>query len=115
MSKAHGKEYVENNFSPNNGQLQQQQPQVQQQQHYFDAKKNTQVLPCQFCEETFVRKNDLVIHLENVHHLPMHLVTGSQVCADRAPLKTCTHPLWSRRVTIKILVDADTAGKQSTK
>ena len=78
MSKAHGKEYVENNFSPNNGQLQQQQPQVQQ-QHYFDAKKNTQVLPCQFCEETFVRKNDLVIHLENVHHLPMHLVTGSQV------------------------------------
>ena len=80
MSKTHGKEYVENNFSPNDKKDVQpsngQQP--PQQQHYFDSKKNTQVLPCQFCESTFVRKNDLVIHLENVHHLPMHLVTGSQ-------------------------------------
>ena len=77
MSKTHGKEYVDNNFSsPNDSKPSNGQP--QQQQHYFDAKKNPQVLPCQFCEETFVRKNDLVIHLENVHHLPMHLVTGSQ-------------------------------------
>ena len=92
MSKTHGKdqEYIDNNFSandvkqslPNNGpppQMPQQQP---PQQHYFDAKKNTQVLPCQFCEVTFVRKNDLVIHLENIHHLPMHLVTGSQPVPD---------------------------------
>ena len=123
MSKTHGKdqEYIDNNFStndpanmkqslPNNGPP--QVPQQQQQQHYFDAKKNTQVLPCQFCEVTFVRKNDLVIHLENIHHLPMHLVTGSQPVPDdnEMPPAITINPIKRKSSS-----DSDDAGESASK
>ena len=78
MSKARGKNYVENNFSPHN------YCQVQQQWHYFNAKKNMQVLSCQFCKETFVRKNDLFIHLERtpLTNASCHGITGMIPCEN---------------------------------
>ena len=72
-----------------NGQVR-PQPQVQhQQQHYFDAKMNTQVLPCKLCEEIFFQRRDLVIHLEDAHHLCTRL-------DHRTPSSTSEQPSRSR-------------------
>ncbi len=75
MYKAHGKEYVENNFSSAEGKANGKQASTKN-SHYFDEKKGTQVLSCQFCALTFLRKSDLTIHLEHIHHLPVQLVPG---------------------------------------
>lgn len=100
MVKTHGKEYMENNFTPEEfadmirsmttprraSQIEiipTKEPSIIHQMksneinkkhpqlHYFDQTKETQILSCQLCSEKFVRQSDFHIHMETIHHIPL--------------------------------------------
>ena len=104
MYKSHGKDYIENNFSaaelaaltkpPPGGStsgiakspsknssptsLLKTGPVIGK--HYFDAKNGTAMFSCQMCNEKFVRKSDLYIHLDTDHGV---LLIGCTSCEDK--------------------------------
>ena len=121
MQKSHGKEYVDNNFTPEQiasmtktaipagvvtstppatppnllvksepnkdaiellkqVQLQSQHVAGGQIGHYFDLSKNSQMLSCSSCPQRFIRKSDLLIHLEQDHG---QKCVGCTLCGEK--------------------------------
>lgn len=109
MLKSHGKEYVENNYTseqiasitktamPGDSLLRPaptkdalellKQVQLQNQHvaggqigHYFDPSKNSQMLSCASCPQRFIRKSDLLIHLEQDHG---QKCVGCTLCGEK--------------------------------
>ena len=57
-------------------------------QHYFDQEAQTSVLRCQLCEEKFLRRSDLYIHLGQQHGVRLPSQDGE---FQQAPALTSTH------------------------
>uniref|UniRef100_A0A0K2TH55 C2H2-type domain-containing protein n=1 Tax=Lepeophtheirus salmonis TaxID=72036 RepID=A0A0K2TH55_LEPSM len=91
LYKTHGKETIDNNFSseelteilsprPSNGKDSVNRSVVSKATHYFDETKGTQMLSCNLCSDSFLRKNDLWIHLESAHAAVLPVC---RVCEDK--------------------------------
>ncbi|CAB4059060.1 KRAB [Lepeophtheirus salmonis] len=65
---------------PSNGKDSVNRSVVSKATHYFDETKGTQMLSCNLCSDSFLRKNDLWIHLESAHAAVLPVC---RVCEDK--------------------------------
>jgi len=91
MYKSHGKEFLENNFTPaelvalttpapQNGSGSAMSKSNLIESHYFDLKNGTQTLVCNVCKKKFIRKSDLYIHLDTDHGV---ILLSCKLCDEK--------------------------------